>query len=273
MPEPVYALGHSDRELERLIAQERMVGPATERFFRAAGVEAGMRVLDVGSGAGDCAFVAARIVGERGEVVGADRVAAALAFATERARTAGLSHVSFREGDPATMTFDRPFDAVVGRYVLLFQSDASAMLRKLAGHLRPGGVIAFHEPDWSVARSTPPAPLYDRCCRWIIETFRAVGTDTLMADKLHGLFVNAGLPPPALRMETFIGAGRACDAWLGAVADLIGSLVPTMEREGVATAAEVDAASLADRLRREVNATGSVILGRSEVAAWSRIGS
>jgi ubiquinone/menaquinone biosynthesis C-methylase UbiE len=268
MKQPAYALGHTDRELERLTAQNRLVAGATERYFRDAGVGAGMRVLDVGSGAGDCAFVIARLVGETGEVIGTDRVAKAVAIATARARDMGMRHVSFREGDPAEIIFDRPFDAVVGRYVLLFQADAPAMLRKLAGHLRPGGVIAFHEPDWSFARSTPPVPLYDRCCQWIIQTFRAAGTDTLMGDRLAKMFTNAGLPAPTMRMQTYVGVGAGCAEWLQAVADLVASLVPAMEAHGLATAAEVDVATLADRLRRDVVGADSVIIGRSEVGAW-----
>ena len=54
-----YVLGHSERELSRLKAQARMIDPITKRFFQAAGVGASMRVLDVGSGAGDVAFLAA----------------------------------------------------------------------------------------------------------------------------------------------------------------------------------------------------------------------
>ncbi len=48
-------------------------------FFREAGIVPGMRALDVGSGAGDVAFLAADIVGDTGEVVGVDRVPAAIA--------------------------------------------------------------------------------------------------------------------------------------------------------------------------------------------------
>jgi SAM-dependent methyltransferase len=88
MDNPVYALGHSDGELERLIVQSRFVEPITRRFFQEAGISAGMRVLDIGSGAGDVAFLAADLVGETGEVVGTDKSAAALATAKQRAAVA-----------------------------------------------------------------------------------------------------------------------------------------------------------------------------------------
>lgn len=134
-----YVLGHSKQELDRLMAQARLIDPITGRFLRDAGVVPGMRVLDVGTGAGDVAFLAAGIVGAAGEVVGVDRVSAALDSARARALAQTLDNVSFREGDPTEMSFEEPFDAIIGRYVLQFQSDPSAMLRKLVAHLRPGG--------------------------------------------------------------------------------------------------------------------------------------
>ena len=144
MDNPVYALGHSDEELERLSVQSRFVAPITRRFFQEAGIGAGMRVLDVGSGAGDVAFLAADLVGETGEVIGTDKATAALATAKQRAAAKGLRNVSFRAGDPTEIAFDRPFDAVVGRYVLLFQADPAGMVRALIKqHLRPGGLIVF----------------------------------------------------------------------------------------------------------------------------------
>ncbi len=269
MNNPAYVLGHSDRELSRLAAQARLLEPVTRRFLLDAGIRAGMRVLDIGSGAGDVAFLAAELVGRSGEVIGTDIAAAAVTAAMRSARERGLSHVSFREGDPAEMQFDRSFDAVIGRYVLLFQADRVAMVRKLAAHVRPGGLVVFHEPDWLAARSFPPAPTYDRCCEWINETFRRSGTDSNMAAELDTIFVRAGLTAPSMRMQTFIGGGAACANFLQAVADLIGSIVPTMERLGIATVAEVEIATLTERLRHEVTTNASVIIGRSEIATWS----
>lgn len=272
MTDPVYAPGHSDRELERLNAQSRLIEHITRQYFRAAGIGTGMRVLDVGSGAGHTAFLAADLVGEKGEVIGVDRVATAVEVATRTAKSRGLRNVIFLEGDPAEMAFDLPFDAVVGRYVLLFQADPAAMVRKLAGHLRPGGTIVFHEPEWDKARSIPPAPTYDRCCRWISDTFRLSGTpDMDMGVRLYRAFVDAGLPAPSMRLQTFIGGGAESMDWLQAVAELVISLLPAMEQLGVATAAEVEATSLPERLRREVSAGGGVVIGRSEIGVWSNL--
>lgn len=152
-PGPVrdYVLGHSDQELDRLRTQARLIDPITRRFFGEAGIGPGMRVLDVGTGVGDVALLTAELVGDRGEVVGVDRSPSAVAAARARAEARSTRNVSFRDGDPSELAFERPFDAVVGRYVLQFQADPGAMLRKLARHVRPGGLIVFHEVDWSGA--------------------------------------------------------------------------------------------------------------------------
>jgi len=268
-----YVLGHSGRELDRLIKQARLIDPITRRFLQAAGIAAGMRVLDVGSGAGDVAFMAAELVGDRGEVVGMDRSAAALTTAKLRARARPLGNVDFREGDPAEIAFDRPFDAVIGRYVLLFQGDPAAMVRRLAGHVRPGGVIFFHEPDWDGVRSFPPAPTHDRCCGWIRETLRLSGVDTRMGTNLFSTFVAAGLPAPAMQLETLVAGGANNADSLRMIADLADSLAAEMERLGVATAAELGLETLAERMISEAAANGSVVLSRFEVGAWSRVGS
>jgi len=197
-----YVLGHSDRELERLAIQARLIEPITRRFFLAAGIETGMRVLDVGSGVGDVAFLAAELVGETGLVVGVDRAPAPLAVARGRAQSTSRANVSFIDGDPAEMTFDDPFDAIVGRYVLLFQPDPAAMLRGLLRHLRPGGVVVFHEPEWARAHSAPTVASWDRCCQLVIDGFTAGGADTEMGAKLPAVYAAAGLPAPTLAMET-----------------------------------------------------------------------
>src|SRR4029079_2988532 len=179
--------------------------PMTRQYFCRAGIEAGMRVLDIGSGAGDVAFLAAEIVGPTGTIVGSDRSATAVEAARARAKERNLGNVAFHECDPATSVFDRPFDAIVGRYVLMFSPDPVAMLRGIAKHLRPGGIMAFHEADWMGAASVPPAPIYDNCFRCIAETFRRVGTNPNMGLGLHSAFIKAGLPAPTMAVSALAG--------------------------------------------------------------------
>ena len=95
-----YELGHSDWELKRLQTQARLVDPITRRYFLEAGLEPGMRVLDIGSGGGDVALLVAAIITESGEVVGIDRSPVAVDTAQARMQGLGLRNVSFRVGEP-----------------------------------------------------------------------------------------------------------------------------------------------------------------------------
>lgn len=266
-----YVFGHSERELERLARQARLVDPITRRIFLQAGIASGMRVLDVGSGAGDVAFIAADLVGQSGEVIGTDRSAGAVATARARADALGLKNVSFREGDPAEMNFDKPFDAALGRYVLEFQPDPSAMLRKISRHVRPGGLIVFHEPDAVTESSFPPAPTHDRSWALFVEALRGTGANPRMGLHLYRAFTEAGLPPPAQRLEAIVAGGPMAEDYLRSAADILASVAGDVERLGLATAAELGVETLAQRMIDEVIANGSVIIGRSEVGAWSRV--
>src|SRR6266851_5422062 len=115
-----YILGSSDAEHERLSRQAAVLAPFTERLFRDAGVGPGQRVLDLGSGVGDVAMLAARLVGPSGEVVGVEREPQSIARARARVVEAGLHNVTFTQSDVAQFPSDKPFDAAVGRYILQF---------------------------------------------------------------------------------------------------------------------------------------------------------
>lgn len=266
-----YVLGHSDQELGRLNAQARLMYPITRRFFEEAGVGAGMRVLDVGSGGGEVALLAAQLVGASGEVIGVDRSAEAVSAATARAEAESAGNVSFLTGDPAEMVFERPFDAVVGRFVLQFQDDPATMLDKLAGHLRPGGVIVFHELDWSGARSSPPASIFDDCRTWVSETIRLSGHEIHMGAKLHSTFVAAGLPAPTMRLEALVGGGERASGPLQLMAAIARSVLPAAQRLGVAGAAGVDPETLFERMSNEVQAKNSFVTGLFQIGAWSQL--
>jgi len=247
-----------------------MLAPITRRILMEAGIGSGMRVLDIGSGAGDVSFLVSELVGPTGEVVGIDRSEAALAAASDRARTRSLPNVSFHEGDAAEMTFERPFDAVVGRYVLEFQPEPAPLVRRLATHVRPGGVIVFHELDFATESSYPPAPLHDQCVDWWTRLLPKTGADPRIGIKLHSVFVAAGLPPPTMKLEAIVGGGEASAEYLRSMADLIGSVVDDLEGHGIANATEIGLETLAQRMIDEVKANGSVIVGRAEIGAWSR---
>ena len=91
------------------------------------------------------AFVAAELVGSSGEIVGIDQSGESVAHANSRAREQGAANVSFTVGDIHDVAGGGPFDAIIGRLVLMYVSDPPAVLRTQANALRPGGVVAAIE--------------------------------------------------------------------------------------------------------------------------------
>ena len=63
MSQAKYILGHSREEIRRLMLQATILRPFTERLLRNAEIGPGMRVLDLGCGAGDVSMLAAELVG------------------------------------------------------------------------------------------------------------------------------------------------------------------------------------------------------------------
>ncbi len=113
----------------------------TARLLELAGVGAGQRVLDIGTGTGQPALTAASVVGPTGRVTGIDLAPEMIARARDRA--AGLGQVEFVVGDVEAQEFpSAAFDVVLSRWGLMFAVDRVAMFRTLARVLVPGGVLA-----------------------------------------------------------------------------------------------------------------------------------
>jgi ubiquinone/menaquinone biosynthesis C-methylase UbiE len=264
-----YVLGHGSDEHRRLMLQSRFVGELTETVFMRAGLAPGMSVLDIGCGAGDVSFLAAAFVGPTGKVLGIDQSPESVALATERAKSAGLTNVRFEVGVLENLQQKGPFDALVGRLILLYLKDPAATVRKLAELVRPGGVVVFQEMEMGTARAAPDVPAFARCGGWIVEAFRRAGVETSMGSRLFSIFKQAGLGEPQM-----ISGGRVEGSaqseiyeWL---AQTVRSLLPMIEKTGVATREEVGIDTLADRLRAEVTGVGAVVHSPIFVGAWAR---
>lgn len=267
---PEYVLGRSGWESQRLIRQSSILLPFTERIFRRAGLGPGMRVLDLGCGAGDVSFLAAELVGPTGSVVGIDRDPGVLAIARQRAREMALSTVSFEERSIEGFRASGPFDAVVGRFVLVYQPDPASTLGHACGLLRAGGIVAVIEPDMSIGvRSCPHVALWQQVSDWIRETFRRGGVHHDIGARLYPVFQRAGLPGPAMRQDVLIGGGEALRPLYEHCTDMIRSLLPRMEQLGIATAEAVAVDTLAERLEHATDAAGSQITYLPSVAAWT----
>ncbi|MFD8810216.1 class I SAM-dependent methyltransferase [Streptomyces sp. NPDC059627] len=267
--------------MDRLVLQARLYDPITTQALRLAGLSSGMRVLDVGCGAGDVTFAAAAIVGPTGAVTGVDAAPAALEVARARAARRGTEPgreregaISFREATLPDVTLEEPVDAVIGRLVLGHLPDPVTALRRLSRLVRPGGLIVFQDFDNHPLRVVPATPLAGAVLRAIAEALTVDGTDLGAGARLYSLFQEAGLPPSGLSATTPMG-GAEDAAILPLVVQTYRALSMAACRTGtwaVEAARSIgDVNSLLDRMRSEIAEARAVVIMPTAVTVWNSV--
>ena len=245
--------------------------PLTRRSLIAAGVRPGMRILDVGAGFGDVTLLAADLVGPGGSVVGIERQPSAVATAATRAAALGVSNVRFVAGDVRSDLPDEPFDAAIGRFVLMYLADPVEALTAVAASVRPGGIVAFQE--WHAVDafiSTPIVELWNRTGALLVATFGGAGTNLTTGLGLRACFEAAGLADPELRAERLIGGGQSFGGYRF-LAEIVRSIVPAIERSGLAIPDGLDVDTLERRLREATCAKDATVALPAIVTAWSQL--
>jgi SAM-dependent methyltransferase len=245
----------------------------TERLFEKAGIAPGMRVLDIGSGSGDVALLAARLVGPEGTVIGVDRDPGQVAFAARRAKADGLTNVRFMTGDFREIELSPPADAITGRLVLMYAADPLDALRRALRNLRAGGVIALQESmiDYDGPVLIEPLDcLAARAVEWFRAGFRHAGVHPRMGIRLFGLMRAAGLNPSLdIDMSVPIQQGPQ-GALFSTLASVVRSQMPAILASGAATEAEIDIDTLEQRLIADAPAGGVVgYFNSGHVGVWA----
>jgi len=114
-------------------------------------------------------------------------------------------------------------------------------------------------------------PTFDQVSRWNARTMRLNGASIHMGAQLLAAFAAADLPEATGRVEALRGRAEAGTGVLLRARNLARSLLPAMERLGVATVAEVDLDTLLERMQKEADSTNSVLVGHLEVGAWCHV--
>lgn len=140
-----YVLNRTSAETARLQVQAGVLAPHSAHLFRLAGITPGMRVLDLGSGAGDVSMLLADLVGPTGSVLGVDIDPAVVELSRDRAAAAGLNNVSFLDTDDALRAGGR--DPENGDQVPLILRDAGLTVAGVAT-AGPAGTTDSVMPDY-----------------------------------------------------------------------------------------------------------------------------
>ncbi|GMT42730.1 MAG: methyltransferase [bacterium] len=198
-----------------------------------ARIKPGDKVMDVATGIGEPAVTAARIVGPSGCVVATDQSPQMLAVAQERARALELSNMEFREMDGELLDLpEKPFDAVLCRWGLMFMPDRQSALKSIRRHLADGG--RFAAAVWDVPQKVQSISLNVEILRKVLKAppppegapgpFAMADTDAL---KLS--FEQAGFNNVQIERKTVTFAWPSADAYVQFTKDVSGHLKALMK--------------------------------------------
>ena len=132
---------------------DAIIVPFGEAALEAAAPQSGERVIDVGCGCGDTSIAIARIVGERGTVLGVDVSRPMLAVARSQGEQARSRNLAFLEADASVARLPTQVDLLFSRFGVMFFSQPSPAFSHLRRSLRPGGRCAF--VCWRAPRDNP----------------------------------------------------------------------------------------------------------------------
>lgn len=198
-----------------------------ERLLENAGIEAGMRVLDVGCATGEVTQLVAQLVGETGEVIGVDTNQDLLNVAEKGNEAA---NVRFLNADlyqlPASLG---QFDAIVGRRILMYLPDVSNSLAILKERLKPQGIMCFQESDAiNGGVGAASLPEHQRAIQCVWSTVQQEGGDIHIGQKLYDLFLQTGMTDVHVNAEAMIQTSDNNDLqWLTEM------MLPRMRKHGV----------------------------------------
>lgn len=229
----------------------------------------GMRLLDVGSGAGTITADLARIVGPENVTAIEVSEESARITADELARQ-GLEGVDVRAADAHRLPFeDASFDVAHTHQVLHHVADPVQVLSEMRRVTAPGGIVSAREADYGAFRWYPELPGLDRWRELFIEAMVSNGGTPDAGRHLLGWALQAGLS------DVEPGAGTWCYAtpadrafWAGSSSQRItaGAVARQLLDEGRATQDELDAIG-ADWKRWAEDPAGWFVLLHGEILA------
>jgi ubiquinone/menaquinone biosynthesis C-methylase UbiE len=190
-----YVLGTSDNELERLRIQSALFEKPTIETLNLAGIQQGMRCLDVGCGQGYTSLLISQLVGRSGKVVGMD-------ISEDNIKTCNTKvsqnnkRLTFIVGDIYNSILDESsFDLVYSRFLFQHLPDPEKALERLLRLTADEGIVVLEELDQGLWLSYPTDPNLRKLQKAYVNLLKLSGSDPYIARKLYGIYLKTGLRP------------------------------------------------------------------------------
>jgi SAM-dependent methyltransferase len=262
-----YPIERRAGEIERLRVQAEAMAADAAIMLERAGVAPGWRCLDLGCGPGGITAMLAKKVGPSGRVTGVDADPVFLEHARKQALSAGLANVEFVAADAYdTKLPGGAFDLVHVRFVASTAGAPERLFREAVRIARPGGCVAFQEPDISTLRCFPAHPAWDRLRDAVAEAFARVGGDVKLGQRLYSLARRAGLED--VQYRPFLVGVRSGDPMTDFLPATAESMRAALLQHGLMTQAELESALAA--CRSHLAQPETVFTTYTVIQAWGR---
>jgi ubiquinone/menaquinone biosynthesis C-methylase UbiE len=236
-----YPIERREGEIDRLLTQAAALEFDTGVMLDRIGVAPGWRCLDLGCGPAGIVELLSLRSGPTGRVVGLDADAVFLEHARALARSRGLGNVEFIRGDAYRTELPRSsFDLVHARFVASTAGKAQELIAEAMGLVRPGGIVAFQEPDIGTLNCYPPHPAWDLLARLCEQVFKLTGGDVRLAQRLYQLAKQAGLE--AVQYRPFLVGWPSGDPMTDYLPATVESLRGAIARHRLIDEEDLDAA-------------------------------
>ena len=191
-----YMLATGEAAVYRLTLLDRMHAANTKELLQRSGLQAGMRVADLGCGVGLVTRVIAHLVGSDGKVVGIDASEQQLQQARQRLEADHVANTTFVRADATNSGLPRgSFDLVYSRFLLMHLTQPGAAITEMRALLRPGGTLVCEDADLTAAETIPPSAI-NALANLFGKLGPIRGVDYAIGRRLYHLVLQAGFPDP-----------------------------------------------------------------------------
>jgi SAM-dependent methyltransferase len=230
------------------------------------GVAAGWHCIDLGCGPRGITDLLSPRVGSTGRVVGLDADEVFRDYARANAKARAIANLEFVLGNVYASPFPADsFDFVHTRFVASTAGEPDALLAEAVRLARPGGIVAFQEPENSTLNCYPAHSAWDRLKGALADIFPRVCHPGLAQD-LYGLFRAAGLQD--VHYRPFLVGFRSSHPMVDYVPATIESIRGRLLAKGLFTSAELD--QVLAQCRAHLAQPGTVSTYHTVVQVWGR---